>query len=152
MRKNKIQKKIEKLPKYFIDSSVFLEVILRQAKYDKCFSFFYDSNYKHRLVTPIVVLGEIVKTLNKIEDIMIKNQSYISFVDIFEKTEIGIMELSFECINNIGDIKTFEPYLQSYDSILFSSAVTENCDAFVTLDSDFSSILSLKFDIRIKNP
>ena len=61
------------------------------------------------------------------------------------------MELSFECINNIGDIKTFEPYLQSYDSILFSSAVTENCDAFVTLDSDFSSILSLKFDIKIKN-
>lgn len=38
----KIQGKLEKLPVYFVDSSIFLEILLKQKGYDECIAFFHN--------------------------------------------------------------------------------------------------------------
>lgn len=148
----RIEKRINNLPLYFVDSSVFLEVLLKQTKYGECMSFFSRSRYKYRLITSTLVLGEILRGLNKIEYQQTKRTSLLLLADLFETTEIKTLAMSFECISNTNAIRNIESYLLPSDCLIFSSAITENSDAFITLDNDFSLALANGFNVKIKRP
>ena len=85
----RIERRLGNLPLYFVDSSVFLEALLKQVNAKLCLSFLYQANYKYRLITSTLVLGEIVKILNKIEERQMKDAAFMFLVDLFEKTEIA---------------------------------------------------------------
>lgn len=148
----KIKDKIENLPIYFVDSCVFLEVLFRQSKYDECLAFFNNTGYHYRLITSTLALGEIIRSLNDTKDRDRKLNGSLLLFNLLEKTEIQIAPVSSECINNTIAIRFIDSHLESSDMILFSSALTENCKAFVTLDSDFSARLGNEFNILIKKP
>lgn len=141
-----IERKQGNLPVYFVDSSVFLELLLKQAKHEECMSFINKSRYKYNLITSTLVLGEILKGLNKIESQQNKRTSLLLLADLFETTEIKTVAMSFECINNTDAIRNVESYLLPSDCLIFSSAITESSDAFITLDNDFSFALSNSFN------
>ena len=148
----RIQNRENNLPVYFVDSSVFLEALLQQALSDECFAFFYNAGYHYRLMTSTLVLGEIIKLLNNSNDEAKKRNGSFLLFSLLGKAEIQIVPISPECLGNIGIIKSADSLLDSSDSVIFSSAITENCKAFITLDSDFSARLGLEFDILIKKP
>ena len=131
----RIERRLGNLPLYFVDSSVFLEALLKQVNAKLCLSFLYQANYKYRLITSTLVLGEIVKILNKIEERQMKDAAFMFLVDLFEKTEIEMIAINSECITNLGAINILEPHLLTSDCLIFSSAITECSDAFITLDS-----------------
>jgi len=148
----KIEDRTNNLPLYFVDSSVFLEVIMKQMHSQECLSFFNRASYKYQLITSTIVMGEVVKVLNKLENNVVKRESLLFFADILENSRLSIISMNFECLSNIEQIRMIEPYLMPSDSMIFSSALTESAEAFITLDSDFSSRLSIEFDINIKKP
>lgn len=148
----RIQSKIRKLPVYFVDSSIFLEILLKQSKYDECISFFNNVGYRYRLMASTVVMGEIIKALHELGDERQKEGWLSSLSLLLENSSISILPVSFQCINNIPTVMNAESHLESSDAIIFSSAITENCRAFITLDSDFSMRLETEFDILIKKP
>lgn len=114
-------------------------------------SFFHRARNKYRLITSTLVLGEILKGLNKVES-QTKRISLLLLADLFETSEIRIATMSFKCVNNTYEVRAIEPYLLPSDCLIFSTAITENSDAFVTLDLDFSSILANSFKVKIKKP
>lgn len=148
----KLERKRNNLPLYFVDSSVFLEVFLKQAKYDECLSFFNKSYYKYQLVTSTLVLGEILRALNELENNQLKRESLLFLADMFEVNNIRTVAMSFQCISNTSVIRDAEPYLMPSDCLIFSSAITENSDAFITLDNDFTLLLTNEFNLKIKKP
>lgn len=148
----RIQGKIQKLPVYFVDSSIFLEVLFNQSFYEECLAFFNNVHYHYRLMTSTLVLGEVIKSLNDTKDRDRKLNGSLLLFSLLEKTEIKIVPVSSECITNTTAILSIDSYIESSDRIIFSSAITENCKAFVTLDSDFSARLGHEFNILVKKP
>ncbi|MFH1065858.1 MAG: hypothetical protein V1734_05120 [Nanoarchaeota archaeon] len=53
----RLQKRHSNLQDMFVDSSVFLELLLGQPKHEDCLSFFNRARYKYRLATSVLVLG-----------------------------------------------------------------------------------------------
>lgn len=148
----RIKRRWQNLPVYFVDTSVFLEVIFKQPHLQECTSFFNRVGYHYRLKTSTLVLGEIIESIQKFEDEAQTKIWTFSLLELLKMAEIEIIPISFECIGNIPTIRDIDCYLESSDTIIFSSALTENCNSFVTLDSDFSIILSKELGIIIKKP
>lgn len=103
-------------------------------------------------MTSTLVLGEILKLLNDAENSLEKEKGLFFLMGLLERTGILVIPISSACISNIQTVIQADSHLESSDTIIFSSAVTENCKAFVTLDSDFSSRIGAEFDIMIKKP
>lgn len=99
-----------------------------------------------------VVMGEIIKALHELGDERQKEGWLSSLSLLLENSSIIIAPVSFQCINNIPAVIMADSHLESSDTVIFSSAITENCRAFVTLDSDFSMRLGTEFNILIKKP
>lgn len=150
--KKRLDKRQSSLPAYFVDSSVFVEALLRQPLFEVCISFFHRAEYKYSLGTSTVVIGEVVKALNEIEEIDVKEKGLLLLKELLMSVQVNILPVSFECIGNIAAIRDFDCYLPSSDSIIFSSAITESCAAFVTLDSHFTPELCREFKILLRNP
>ncbi|MBU2637582.1 MAG: type II toxin-antitoxin system VapC family toxin [Nanoarchaeota archaeon] len=148
----RIQKRINNLPSYFVDSSVFIEALFRQKRSGECRSFFHKAGLKYRIFTSTVVMGEVIKAINKLPSAEAKEEEMHLLADMLKSLDIVIMAVSFACINNVEAVRFSDSYLGSSDCIIFSSAVTENCNAFITLDIDFTDKLSKDFKMLIKNP
>ena len=148
----RIHNRFDILPVYFVDSSVFLEVLLNQSYSGKCIEFFNNVGYHYRLMTSTLVLGEILKLLNDAENSIEKENGLFYLISLLERTDILVAPISFACISNIQTVIQAYSHLESSDTIIFSSAITENCKAFITLDSDFSKRIGVEFDIMIKKP
>jgi len=140
------------LPAYFADTSVFIELMLKQEESKICASFFQREGYKFRLVTSTVVMGEIIKIINGLKGEATKQKNFHFLSDILMDRRIEIISVSFAAIGNIGAIKLSDPFLPSSDCLIFSTAVTENSSYFITLDKHFSAKLGRDFKIPVKNP
>lgn len=140
------------LPVYFVDTSVFVELMLEQEKSSDCASLFQRAEYKFKLVTSTVVMGEILKVINELEDNSMKEDSFYLISDILMKRKIKISSVSFAAMSNIVPVRISDPFLPSSDCLIFSTAVSENSDYFITLDKHFSIKLGKDFKILIRKP
>lgn len=140
------------MPRYFVDSSIFVEILLKQDNSEECLSFFNRGSYKYRLLTNTLVLGEVLKVITKIEDSAAKREETLTFVELLEKRNIQIISLNFEAIANLDAVRETDTFLQASDALIFSSALTEACNGLITLDKDYSPILGQKLGMKIKNP
>lgn len=156
LMKKSTQKKLEKrrnnLPGMFIDSSVFLELLLGQPKHEDCLSFFNRARYKYRLATSVLALGEVINTLRTIEETSAKEKSLIWFSDLLNDEKIAVYPISRICLKNNLAIMETDEYLDSHDAIIFSSALTENFKVLVTLDSDFTKQTGSVWHVKVKPP
>ncbi len=154
--KKSMQKKLEKrrnnLPGMFIDSSVFLELLLGQPKHEDCLSFFNRARYKYRLATSVLALGEVINTLRTIEDVYSREKSLTWFTSILEEKEVEVFPISRLCIkNSIGVLET-DDHLDSHDLLILTSALTENFATLITLDSDFTKKTGGLWHLKVKHP
>lgn len=148
----RIQRRLNNLPKYFVDSSVFIEALFQQERTKECRSFFHKAGLKYRIFTSTVVMGEVLKAINRLPSAEAKEEEMHLLADMLKSLDIAIMAVSFACISNVEAVRFSDSYLGSSDCIIFSSAVTENCNAFITLDPDFTEKLGADFHMRIKKP
>lgn len=148
----RLQKRHSNLPGMFVDSSVFLEMLLGQPKHEDCLSFFNRAKYKYRLTTSVLVLGEVIGTLSTIEETSAKEKSLIWFSDLLNDEKINIYPVSRTCLKNNLAVMEIDEYLDSHDAIIFSSALTENFKVLVTLDSDFSKQTGSVGHVKVKPP
>lgn len=115
-------------------------------------SFFAKAGYKYRLVTTPLVLGEVVKGLNKVEDMHTKEKETLLLMETLKERNVGILPVTFASIANIDAIKVEGQYMGPSDTIIFSTAISERCDLFVSLDRHFSEGLGKRFDIQVRRP
>ncbi|MBU2638820.1 MAG: PIN domain-containing protein [Nanoarchaeota archaeon] len=148
----KIERRLENRPKYFVDSSVFVEILLKQDNSDECLSFFNRGSYKYRLLTNTLVLGEVLKVITKIEDSAAKREEANTFIELLGKGGIQVTSLTFTAIANLNAVREIDSFLQASDALIFSSALTEACNGLITLDKDYSSHLGRGLGMKIKNP
>lgn len=147
----KIKEKRNNLPMHFVDSSVFVEVILKQPCYEQCLSFFNRAKYKYRLTTSTVVLGEVIKTLSSADE-KIESEGLVWIKTALRSNRVAIFATSYASLSNISAVRDSDSFIASADALNFSIAVTESCNAFITLDSDFTKRLETDFRINIRKP
>lgn len=147
----RLNRKWQNLPVYFVYTSVFLEIVFGQSRLRDCVKFFDNVGFRYRLITSTIVIGETIKSINKLANAE-KERWVLWFLGLIEKAEIELLTISSACLTNVTIIRNADTYLESSDAIIFSSAITESCKAFITLDSDFSTRLSIEFMILIKKP
>ena len=148
----RLQKRQNNLPGMFVDSSVFLELLLGQPKHEECLSFFNRARYKYRLAASVLALGEVMNTLSTIEDANAKEKSLIWFSDLLDDEKIAVCPISRICLKNNVTLMESDEYLDSHDALIFSSAVTENFETLVTLDSDFTKQTGNLWHVKLKRP
>lgn len=148
----RLQKRQNNLPGMFVDSSVFLELLLGQPKHEECLSFFNRARYKYRLATSVLALGEISNTLSAIEEVNMKEKSLIRFSELLFNGNMAVYPVSRVCLKNNIAVMESDEYLDSHDALIFSSAFTENFKTLVTLDSDFTERTSRLLHMKIKQP
>ena len=148
----RLKRKQDNLPLHFIDSSVFLEIVFEQKYHKICSSFLNEVYYKSRLITSTLVLGEVLKSLQGINNDRIREHWLLFFSQLLRDKNIELCMVSFASLKNLAAIQEIERFLASSDSLIFSTALAENCSVFVTLDNDFSIKLGRELDIIIKKP
>lgn len=148
----KLEKRQKNLPAYFVDSSVFLEALFEQQRCEECIAFFNNVGFRYRLMSSIEAMGEIISSLNEEGYNLLKEKGMSLLAGILEKTGIEIVSPTFEAINNISAIRDADSYLKPVDCIIFSTAITENCSAIVSLDRHFTPLLCNEFRILLKKP
>ncbi|MBU2638587.1 MAG: type II toxin-antitoxin system VapC family toxin [Nanoarchaeota archaeon] len=148
----KLEKRKDSLPVYFVDSSVFLEVLFAQKCYEDCTNFFNRTGYRYQLMTSIEAMGEAVKALNERGYDTLKEKGMLLLAGILDKTGIKIASPTFEAISNVSIVRDADSYIMPSDCLIFSIALTEGCFAFVTLDRHFTALLCNKFKIALKKP
>jgi len=148
----RLQRKQNNLPGMFVDSSVFLELLLGQPKHEECLSFFTRARYKYRLATSVLALGEVIDTLSTIEESNMKEKSLIRFSELLAKGNMAVYPISRVCLKNNIAVMESDEYLDSHDSLIFSSAFTENFKMLVTLDSDFTKQTGSVWHLKVKQP
>ncbi|MFH1637481.1 MAG: type II toxin-antitoxin system VapC family toxin [Candidatus Woesearchaeota archaeon] len=150
--RKRIKKKWENLPRYFVDSSVFLELAFKQHRDKACVKFFNLVGFKYRIETSSIVLGEIVKAFTKVEDYKTKDELFLWLNDILERRKISIHTVSKACLPLSIDLLNEESRIGPVDSLILSSCIDTGCYSFVTLDSGFSESFGNNYGVRIINP
>ena len=148
----KLEKRKDSLPVYFVDSSVFLEALFGQERYEECLGFFYRTGFHYRLMTSIEAMGEVIKSLNDGGYDTVKEKGMFLLAGLLEKTRTEIVSPTFTVISNVAAIRDADSYLQPVDCLIFSTAMTENCSAIVALDKHFTPMLCNNFKIKLKQP
>lgn len=148
----RLQKTQSNLQGMFIDSSVFLELLLEQPKHEECLSFFNRARDKYKLATSVLALGEVMDALSTIDDECSKERTLSSFSKLLEERNIAVYPITRICINNSLVVMESDEYLDSHDSLIFSSALTENFQSLITLDSDFTKQTGSAWHIKVKQP
>lgn len=149
--RKRLEKKWENLPRYFVDSSVFVEAALKQERYRKCMAFFNKVGYKYRIETSIVVLGEIVRRFDRIKDVNYREELFRWLDNILVDRRIVIHRPSRGCFTLGEEIFGFDTFIGPVDALVFVGCVEEKCADLVTLDSDFSDRLGKKYGVKILN-
>ena len=94
-------------------------------------------------------MGEVLKAIAYSEEI--KSFMFASLEDLILMTCPVIPSISFQSISNVNAIRDADS-LPSSDCLIFSSAITEQCNTFVTLDNHFYSAAWKNVCIHIKKP
>lgn len=157
MQRKTIEKFLRKLinkQRYFIDSSVLIEIIYKQDSAENCKRFINGIKVGNK--TGIVsnsAMGEVFCTLFFNEVGLDRN----SLINAFEALNELVKDFCFvtidkETINMERKIREEEgDWLQQMDLLNLSSAKRFKSVAFVTLDPDFSKITGEKLGIKIIN-
>lgn len=148
---NKIRERIENKPCCFVDASVFVEILLKQKRSGECLDFLHRARHKYRIMVSTTAMGEVLKAI-AYNDEKVKTFMFISLEDLISMTCPVIPSVSFLSINNVNAVRDADSFLPSSDCLIFSSAITEQCNAFVTLDHHFTMQLGTIFCIHIKKP
>lgn len=154
MRKStekRIKEKLENKPRCFIDASVFVEILLKQRHSERCLDFLHMTRCNYRIVTSTTAMGEVIKAIIS-EDASIRRLLFMGLEDLAGMASLIIFPVSFESISNVNAIRISDSLVPSSDCLIFSSAFTEGCDTFATLDRHFSAQLGREFHIQIDNP
>lgn len=147
--RKKLQKRWENLPRHFIDSSVFLELALKQHRDKACMKFFNLVGYKYRIETSSIVMGEIIKRFNLLTDKNTRMNLFLWLENILHERDIIIHTVSESCFNLKGKISKIDNHLGPLDSLIFGHCIENSCNCFVTLDSDFSDKLGKEYKVKI---
>jgi len=151
----KLLKRLSNKQRYFIDSSILLEIILKQNAASNCRSFLNSTKAGNKIcVVSNSVLGEVVCVL-LFNEMGLSNSSIIAaFEAIFELTkDFAFVTIDKETIEIERKIREKEgDWLQQMDLLNLASAIRHDSIAFVTLDPDFSEYTGKKFRIKIINP
>ena len=145
-----INDKIENKPRCFVDASVFVEILLKQKRSGECLDFLHRARQKYRIMVSTTAMGEVLKAIAYSEEI--KSFMFASLEDLILMTCPVIPSISFQSISNVNAIRDADSFLPSSDCLIFSSAITEQCNTFVTLDNHFTAQLGRMFCIHIKKP
>ncbi|MFH1065857.1 MAG: hypothetical protein V1734_05115 [Nanoarchaeota archaeon] len=81
-----------------------------------------------------------------------KEKSLIRFSELLSKGDMAVYPISRVCLKNNIAVMESDEYLDSHDSLILSSAFTENFKTPVTLDSDFTERTSSLLHMKINQP
>ncbi len=147
--RKRIKKRFNNLPRYFVDSSVFVEIIFKQDKAQKCKNYLNQGGYKYRLETSSVVIGEIIKSIYNINDVCTRDEATLWLNDTISKRKIEIQTPSRSGFTLALEIMDSDTHLGPMDALIFGDCVDTGCKDFLTKDSDFSLIFGKKYGVRI---
>lgn len=139
---------------YFMDSSVLLEIVLRQDYSVECMRFLNGAKSGNRgCMVSNSVLGEVFCTLLFNEIGLGRNSMIAAFEAILELTEdFAFVTIDRETIEEERRIRAEEgDLMQQMDLLNLASAIRNGAVAFATLDPDFSKQTGEQFGIRIIN-
>ncbi|MFH1637792.1 MAG: hypothetical protein ABIB71_05190 [Candidatus Woesearchaeota archaeon] len=95
----KLKKRRENLPRCFVDSSVFLELALKQHRDKACAKFFNLVGYKYRIETSSIVMGEVIKRFNLFTNKMTRMNLFLWLENILNERDIIIHIVSERCFS-----------------------------------------------------
>jgi predicted nucleic acid-binding protein len=142
----KKEKKREKLPKYDIDSSIFLEIIFENPREDDAKKLFQLSGYKnkYRLVVSSIVIGEVLYVISKEKSIEYKEKCIEALKRLILYYDIEIYRSSHTALSRTNEVIKADKFIKSMDALIFACVLENKSQKFITFDSDFLDNKSLK--------
>ncbi|MFH1637324.1 MAG: PIN domain-containing protein [Candidatus Woesearchaeota archaeon] len=147
--RKRLERKWENLPRCFLDSSIFLEVIMKQPNAAKCKKIFNIAGCKYRLETSTFVLGEVVRGIYRFMEHKAGDEALILLNYLLRDKHIVVHTPSKSCITMSVDMLDLDTFLGPVDALIFSNCVENSCKAFFTQDTDFSEKLGLMYGVKI---
>ncbi|PKP58173.1 MAG: hypothetical protein CVT89_03280 [Candidatus Altiarchaeales archaeon HGW-Altiarchaeales-2] len=153
--KNRLERKWQNLPLHHIDACVVIEVLIQQKECEDCKNYLNKVGYKCRSALSVSALGEIVMcSIKKFEEETEGGKVSLFITDLVNKRKIDFSAPQFETYAIVEKIKKIESRVELMDALNLATAITENADVFVTMDSKLvgNKKLESAFKIKIKHP
>ncbi|MFH0836986.1 MAG: type II toxin-antitoxin system VapC family toxin [Candidatus Aenigmatarchaeota archaeon] len=152
--KDKIDKRLEVLPKHHIDSCIFLESHDKEET-RQCIRYLNKVGYNYRGVVPFPVLSEMFFIALHLDNY----DKRIKFIDLFKDTlEAQRIEISrpMQFEKTSLEIKKLDSFLEHdiTDRHVLASAIEDKAYILVTTDKKLikNSVLEKRFNINIRHP
>ncbi|MBU1940019.1 type II toxin-antitoxin system VapC family toxin [Candidatus Micrarchaeota archaeon] len=138
------------LPQVHIDSSIFLEIILKQREKERCEDWLSKMGRTHRGVISTSVMGEIVKNIFYWEgDAEERQIMHEWFFKELKKLKIRVFSPDMETLQKVAEIKDVDSRIQGMDALHYACSVRDGAQAFLCKDIDFDKSLEKTFGVSI---
>ena len=158
--KKKTEEKLERRwlskPSHVIDTSVLIEALVETKLGDKCVDYLNRLKIKYRGYIPSSVLGEYFLTIfydQKFEE-KHKQRAFTFLGDLIKRRNILSIVPDKEVFKFVEKIQTTEREIEDTDALHYATAVVNNANIFVTLDTKLlrSQTLEKEFGVKITSP